>query len=378
MELARFELLHHAFFLFARQTAVQQAHAELGKNVVRELFIHPLSGAQLQLVGLLDQGVDHVGLLAAPDLGADELEGARAVLLAQEPRLDGRAVRRKLVDHGIVKVAVERERERARNRRGGHHQDVRSRPLANQLVALQHAEAVLLVHHHQAEPRELHVAFDQRVRAHHEVHDARGDALLEFRFLARLARAGQHVNLVGQGPQQLFDVEIVLHGEDFRGGHERHLAAALDRHDRRLDSDDGLSGPHVPLEKAVHGMGRAHVVHDFLQRSLLGRGRMKRQDFLDRLADIFRNPGLDPRHGLCFPALQGEAGANVEKLLENQAYLRGRPKLAKIFETLARSISLFFTRTDSGRHSGICRPREASAPQTSRRRTRDPSVPTDW
>ena len=126
----------------------------------------------------------------------------------------------------------------------------------------------------------------------------------------------------------------MLHGEDFRGGHERHLAAALDRHDRRLDSDYGLSGPYVPLEKAVHGMGRAHVVHDFLQRSLLGCGRMKRQDFLNRLADIFRNPELDPRHGLCFPALQGEAGANVEKLLENQAYLRGRPKLAKIFETL--------------------------------------------
>src|SRR2546422_7008096 len=54
-----------------------------------------------------------------------------------------------------------------------------------------------------------------------------------------------------------------LHGEDFRGRHERHLAAALDRHDRRLDSDYGLSGPYVPLEKAVHGMGRAHVVHDF-------------------------------------------------------------------------------------------------------------------
>ena len=40
---------------------------------------------------------------------------------------------------------------------------------AHQLEALQHAEAMLLIHHHQAELRERHVLLDQRVRADDQV-----------------------------------------------------------------------------------------------------------------------------------------------------------------------------------------------------------------
>ena len=52
--------------------------------------------------------------------------------------------------HRDVEVAVGGERQRARDRRGRHHQHVGVVALAPQLVALQHAEAVLLVHHRQA------------------------------------------------------------------------------------------------------------------------------------------------------------------------------------------------------------------------------------
>ena len=41
--------------------------------------------------------------------------------------------------------------------------------LAHQRVALEHAEAVLLVDHHEPQPLEGHVPLDQRVRAHREV-----------------------------------------------------------------------------------------------------------------------------------------------------------------------------------------------------------------
>ena len=191
VELARFELLHHAFFLFARQTAVQQAHAELGKNVVRELFIHPLSGAQLQLVGLLDQGVDHVGLLAALDLGADELEGARAVLLAQEPRLDRRAVRRKLVNHRQFQIAVHRERERTRNRRGGHDENIGRVALREKLLALFHTEAMLLVDDCQPERFEFAFFFEQRVSPDHHLDVAVAQTGLERASLGCRRRPGR-------------------------------------------------------------------------------------------------------------------------------------------------------------------------------------------
>ena len=64
------------------------------------------------------------------------------------------------------------ERERARDRRGGHVQDVRARRSVRRLRvqrgALAHAEAVLLVDDGDREPREVDVLLDQRVRADDE------------------------------------------------------------------------------------------------------------------------------------------------------------------------------------------------------------------
>ena len=48
---------------------------------------------------------------------------------------------------------------------GGHHQHVRRSALFDQSFALQHAEAMLLVDDHQAEPPKLNRIFDQRVGA---------------------------------------------------------------------------------------------------------------------------------------------------------------------------------------------------------------------
>jgi len=106
---ALLELLHHPLLLLARQPAVQQAHAELGEDVARQVFVHANGGTQVERLRLLNQGIDHVGLLARLHLGADELEGAGTLLLPQEPGLDGRAIRRQLVDHGKVEVPVEGE-----------------------------------------------------------------------------------------------------------------------------------------------------------------------------------------------------------------------------------------------------------------------------
>ena len=76
-------------------------------------------------------------------------------------------------------------RERARDRRRGHHQHVRRDALLHQAEPLQHAEAMLLVDDGEAQVLELHVLLDQRVRADGDVDQPFGHQLLELHFLAR-------------------------------------------------------------------------------------------------------------------------------------------------------------------------------------------------
>ena len=53
--------------------------------------------------------------------------------------------------------------------------------LLHQVEALQHAEAVLLIDDGEAQLVELHVLFEQRVRADHHLRQALGDQFLELR-----------------------------------------------------------------------------------------------------------------------------------------------------------------------------------------------------
>jgi len=72
-------------------------------------------------------------------------------------RLHRLAAGRQLIDHADVQVAIERHGQRARDGRGGHHQHVRRhRCLGLHPRALRHAEAVLLIDHHQPQPFEHH------------------------------------------------------------------------------------------------------------------------------------------------------------------------------------------------------------------------------
>ena len=75
------------------------------------------------------------------------------------------AAGRQFVDHRYVEIAVERHRQRARNRRRGHHEHIRRDALLHQLESLHHAEAMLLVDDDEAEFGELDVFLDQRMRA---------------------------------------------------------------------------------------------------------------------------------------------------------------------------------------------------------------------
>ena len=96
-----------------------------------------------------------------------------------------------------------------------------------------------------------------------------------------------------QRPQQRLGVEVMLSGQDLRRGHQSHLIAILDGQDRCLESNDGLPGPHVALQEAIHGPGRTHVVHHLFQHPLLRAGGMEGQNAANRGAGAVLGLKLD-------------------------------------------------------------------------------------
>ncbi len=197
----------------------------------------------------------------------------------------GRASGRHLVDHRNVQIAIERQRERARNRRGGHDQHVGRAAFFDQPFALQHAEAVLLVHDHQAQARECDRIFEQRVRPDDQLRFARAAR-------ARRCRAWQRAS--GRSPAAPRDSrpartracadKIMLHGENFRRRHQRHLLTVFDHDGGRLERHDGFPAADVALQQAVHRLGAFEIGGDFRQHSLLRRGGLEGKNALERFS----------------------------------------------------------------------------------------------
>ena len=121
----------------------------------------------LVVIGSLDHGIDDVGLPTLRDLLAEEIPHVVCSLAWNAARHDGRSARGQLVEHAYVEITVERERQSAGNRRGGHYQYIRFGLIGflHQPEPLQDAEAVLLIDDNEAEAIEFHFFFDQRVGA---------------------------------------------------------------------------------------------------------------------------------------------------------------------------------------------------------------------
>ena len=123
-------------------------------------------------LGLLDERIDDVRLLAAREGLAQELRHARALALAEQQRC-ATGVR-----PGGSSSITETSRSPysvSASVRGIGVAVITSTcgagalGLAGERRALEHAEAVLLVDHHEREPREARLLLDERVRPDHQV-----------------------------------------------------------------------------------------------------------------------------------------------------------------------------------------------------------------
>src|SRR3984893_3161058 len=78
VDLAFLEAAHDVFFLISAQSAVQEFHSPVGKDLLAEFFVHFESGFELGFFVLLDHGIHHVGLVAGGDLLATNCQTSSA------------------------------------------------------------------------------------------------------------------------------------------------------------------------------------------------------------------------------------------------------------------------------------------------------------
>ncbi len=111
-----------------------------------------------------------------------------------------------------------------------------------------HAEALLLVHDHQAELLEHDVALEQPVRADQDVHLARARGGEDLGLLGARAEAADHFDgdrVAGHALAKRVEVLLREHG---RRHEHRHLLAALHGLERRADGDLRLAEAHVAAD----------------------------------------------------------------------------------------------------------------------------------
>ena len=155
-------------------------------------------------------------------------------------------------------------------------EDVRAAPLGERRPLLD-AEPMLLVDHRDGEVGELHLALDERMRADGDPDVTRRDELVRGAALPRRQARREERDADAELGAEALDREEVLLGEGLRRGHERALAAGLDRPQQAVEGDRGLAGAHVSLQQPLHRGGAREVGVDLLHRPLLRSRQRERQ-----------------------------------------------------------------------------------------------------
>ena len=150
------------------------------------------------------------------------------------------------MDDGNIQVAIQGESERARNGRGGHHQQVRIGALAHKLLALGDAELMLFVNNNQAELFGRECFLQQSVRADEKAQRARAER--SQRKLLAAARADFN------GDPQRFEpapeIVPVLFGQDFRRRHQRGAGSAFQGHQGGAGGHHRFARTDIALEQS--------------------------------------------------------------------------------------------------------------------------------
>ena len=257
----------------------------------------------------VDERTHDENALVASDGFADRGIRLFASGAAAHKRFDRNTSRRLFSNHGNVQIAVHDERERTRNRRGRHAQEMRDASVLarghDERLALVYAKTMLLVHDSEREVRRESSGLEQRMRPDENrvspIDGFHQRSCIQFLFIMLIKQAlvrssdeDESCGMTGQNPSQAFRM---LLGENVRGRKQgaRPSGVLHMRHQKR--GHGRFPRPDVALQKPTHRLlrltargGPAFGGHIFQRRpdgALLIAGEIKRQTFHERFRKRF-------------------------------------------------------------------------------------------
>ncbi len=177
---------------------------------------------------------------------------------------------------------------------------------------------MLLIDDHQGQPRESNFSGQERMRSD-------GDGGFSGCYLLQGGPSFDR----GHSPHkeddfdthcryEILDVCHMLVSQDFRGRHNCHLKTFRYGHQGGEQSDDGLPGTNLTVQKPIHRVGLFHVGDDLFERSMLCVGQIEWQSGNQSASQVFRSGGHKP--GLKPPPspFHSERNLHQKELIERQ------------------------------------------------------------
>ena len=267
--LAPGEPLHGGVLVPPRQLAVHEA--DLCAEHLPQLLEALLGGGEVEGLRLADERADPIDEIACGDRAPDGADHLVETIDGDDLRGDRLAARRLLAQHGDVHIAETGERQGSRDRRRRHDEDIHRFALRAEGEALVHAEAVLLVHHGEAEIVKGDALLEERMRPDRDLHGPGGKPRQHRLAFGAAVAAGQKRDAQSRLPRQRLDAFVMLPRQDLRRSHDRRLPPGLDRACHGEQADHRLARPDISLEQAQHALVGHEILPDVLDGLLLRR-----------------------------------------------------------------------------------------------------------
>ena len=343
VDIAALKGIDHAVLLPRRHTAVKaldiktrqrQAQAvKLGSRIVQRhghghatFVVAGDTGNVLELVGRvarLHERADHIGLLALFMRLADGAVSQVAARLGEDARRHAGTRNGTMADDARVQVAVDRKRQRARDGRRRHNEQVGPGTLGAQSVTLADAKPVLFVDDDERQVLKINVLRKHGMGAKEDIELAGLQLRMNVRALGRRRGARQerpgHTGL----RKQRAGLIGILTRQHTRRRHDAGLRAAICRNRQRAGGNGGLAGTDIAQQQAVHhAPAIAHIMQDILECGLLLVAQRKRQGLFKRGQALARNVGVGHHVDQAAIVAQAQRELQVKAFLVGQAAAR--------------------------------------------------------
>ena len=273
IQFARFKLRHDFALLRRLHFTVNQTDPRV-RQLRTEILKRINRGLQFQRLRLLDQRTHPVNLFALGHI----LRHFRHHLVASphvdQLRFHRRAIRRQLINQRHIQIGKIRQRQRARNRRGTHHQLMRRvlicalaphaehafAHFAAQRQTLLHTKTMLLINHRQTQIIKTHTLLNQRVRTDHDLDFIALQRLVHLLFILFRHAGSQPCHRHAQRREPLVQFIKQLLGQNLRRRHHRRLQTRADALGTGQTRHHGFARTNIALQQSMHRQVLLHII----------------------------------------------------------------------------------------------------------------------